>query len=82
MSYLLLPIVLIFCLFVLLPALLLHYILQFRRARTLSDQDEQTLDSLYDLANRIDQRLNSVERILDAEDPHWRSARPRGDERA
>ena len=55
-----------------LPWVILHYITQWRKARGLSIEDERLLDNLHDNARRLDDRLNSIERILTAENPCWR----------
>lgn len=54
------------------PMVVMHYAVQWKRARSLSADDEQLLDSLQEKARRLDARLSSVERILDAENPNWR----------
>lgn len=50
----------------------MHYALQWKRTRSLSEDDEQLMDDLQERARRLEARLHSVERILDAENPHWR----------
>lgn len=51
-------------LFVGLPWLLLHYLTKWKQAKTLTVQDEDLLDELHDLARRLDDRLNVIERII------------------
>ena len=68
----LVPIFVCGILFIGLPWIVLHYMTQWRRARGLSIEDERLLDSLYDNARRLDDRLNSIERIMTAENPRWR----------
>jgi len=50
----------------------MHYAVQWKRTRSLSEDDEQLMDDLQERARRLEARLHSVERILDAENPHWR----------
>ena len=50
----------------------MHYALQLKRTRSLSEEDEQLMDALQEKARKLEARLHSVERILDAENPHWR----------
>jgi phage shock protein B len=50
-----------------------HYISRWRKGRALSSVDEKTLGELYDAARRMEARLASLERVLDAEAPGWRT---------
>jgi phage shock protein B len=59
--------------FVGLPWLVLHYFTQWKKAATLTVEDEKLLDELHDLARRLDDRVCSIERIMTAENPQWRS---------
>lgn len=70
----LLPVLIVGMLFIGFPWLILHYITQWRRARGLSIEDEQLLDDLHDMARRLDGRLDSIERIVTADNPNWREA--------
>jgi phage shock protein B len=49
-----------------------HYLTRWRLAKSLSDSDEQLLSDLRLLADRLDERVQIVEKILDAESTHWR----------
>ncbi len=53
--------------------LILHYIAKFRTAKTLSQADEETLAELWHQADRFEQRIESLETILDEEVPDWRT---------
>ena len=55
-----------------LPWLIFHYITKWKTAATLTGGDEKLLDELHDAARRLDDRLNSIERIMSAENPNWR----------
>ena len=44
-----------------------------RRAATLTTEDENLLDELHDLARRLDDRMCTIERIIQAENPNWRA---------
>ena len=59
--------------FVGLPWLILHYVTQWKKAATLTIEDERLLDELHDLAGRLDDRACSIERIMTADNPNWRS---------
>ncbi|HEY0832665.1 MAG TPA: envelope stress response membrane protein PspB [Azospirillum sp.] len=50
-----------------------HYITKWRSQRGLSAQDERLLAELWDTSNRLEGRIHSLERILDAEAPGWRN---------
>jgi phage shock protein B len=51
-----------------------HYWASWRRHRGLSTQDETMLRDLHDSAEKINDRLGTIERILDHEIPDWRKA--------
>jgi phage shock protein B len=68
-----LPIVVCGMLFIGVPWLILHYVTQWRRARGLSIEDERLLDEMHDLARRLDDRLQTIERIVAADNPNWRA---------
>lgn len=49
-----------------------HYVTRWRTAKTLSAEDEKMLAELWELAPRMESRINTLERILDADVPDWR----------
>jgi len=51
-----------------LPWLVLHYLTKWKTTPTFSDQDEVTLEELYQLARRLEERLQTVERLAASED--------------
>ena len=59
-------------LFLGLPWLGLHYMTRWRTAATLTREDENLLDELYDLARRLEDRMTTIERIIAADDPNWK----------
>lgn len=59
--------------FVGLPWVIFHYITRWKTAATLTRDDESLIEDLYALARRLEERVVSVERIVAAENPHWRS---------
>ena len=67
------PIMIVGMLFIGLPWLIFHYVTRWKSAATLTTEDENLLDELHDLARRLDDRLCTVERIMTAENPNWRS---------
>lgn len=66
------PAIAIVTLFIGLPWLIFHYITKWKTAATLTGGDEKLLDELHDAARRLDDRLNTIERIMTAENPNWR----------
>ena len=68
----LLPILVVGMLFIGLPWLLLHYMTKWKQGKTLTVDDENLLDDLHDTARRLDDRLETIERIMAAENPNWK----------
>ncbi|MEI6486080.1 MAG: envelope stress response membrane protein PspB [Sphingomonadales bacterium] len=62
-------------LFIGLPGMILHYLTKWKSQTGISSQDEALLDELHDLARRLDQRIETVERIVAAENPNWKDGR-------
>jgi len=54
------------------PWLILHYVTKWKAQATLTTEDENLLDELHELARRLDDRMRTIERIIDAENPGWR----------
>jgi phage shock protein B len=50
-----------------------HYTTRWRVAKSLTSEDERLLTELHDSAARMEARLQSLETILDAESPGWRT---------
>jgi phage shock protein B len=46
-----------------------HYVTRWRMAKTLSPEDEKQFGDLWQIAERMEDRIDSIERILDAEAP-------------
>lgn len=53
-----------------------HYVTRWRLAKTLSPQDERRLAELARTADRLEERIRNLERILDTESPDWRRSQP------
>ena len=66
------PFFAIAAIFIGLPWLIFHYITKWKQSATLTLPDEKLLDDLYDAARRLDERMCSIERIMEAENPDWR----------
>jgi phage shock protein B len=52
--------------------IIFHYVTQWRQARRLSGEDEKALGELWQSARRMEARIESLEKVLDAEAPGWR----------
>lgn len=52
--------------------LLLHYATRWRAARTLTAADEKMLEELWAGIRRMEDRIATLETILDADAPGWR----------
>ncbi len=50
-----------------------NFILKLRQNRGLSTDDERMLSDLWQSAKRMEDRIKSLERILDADQPNWRN---------
>jgi phage shock protein B len=69
----LIPIIVVPVIFIGLPWLIFHYITRWKTAATLTTDDEKLMEELYDLAQRLDERMCTLERIQTAENPNWRA---------
>jgi phage shock protein B len=56
-----------------LPWLIFHYITKWKQAPTMTGEDEQLLDELHHMARRLDERLDTIERIVAADNPDYRA---------
>ena len=52
--------------------IILHFITKWKQSREISSGDERMLDDLWRLSQRMEERLESLEVILDNEVPEWR----------
>ncbi|MXP29997.1 envelope stress response membrane protein PspB [Porphyrobacter algicida] len=67
------PILLV--LFVALPWIILHYVTKWKTSATITSDDEVLLEELYNLAKRLDARMDTVERLVASDNPDFRPAR-------
>lgn len=51
----------------------LHFVTKWKQSREISGDDEKMLEDLYLLSQRMEDRLVTMEKILDAELPEWRN---------
>lgn len=65
----------VFGIFIFLPWIILHYITRWKTAATITTDDEVLLDELYQLAKRLDERMDTVERLVAHDDPSFQPRR-------
>ena len=58
-----------------LPWLILHYVTRWKTAATITTDDEVLLEELYSLAKRLDERMDTVERLVASDNPDFKPAR-------
>ena len=61
--------------FIGLPWLIMHYMTKWKTAPTLTNDDESLLEELYQLARRLDSRMDTVERLVASDNPDFQRAR-------
>lgn len=74
MEDILVPIGVVGMLFIGLPWVIMHYVTKWKQAATITGEDEKLLDELYHTARRLDERLETIERIIAADNPDFRPA--------
>ena len=61
--------------FIAIPWIILHYITRWKTAATITTDDEVLLEELYNLAKRLDERMDTVERLVASDNPEFKPAR-------
>jgi phage shock protein B len=49
-----------------------HYITKIKTSKGLSPEDEKMLSEVWESTHKMEQRIETLERILDIESPTWR----------
>ena len=49
-----------------------HYITKWKTSKGLTPEDEKMLSEVWESANRMEERIDTLERILDIDSPDWR----------
>ena len=52
--------------------IIFHYVTKWKMSKGLSPEDEKMLSEVWESTNRMEQRITTLERILDIEAPNWR----------
>ena len=61
--------------FIALPWLIMHYVTKWKQSATITNDDEVLLEELYNLAKRLDERMDTVERLVAADNPDFTAPR-------
>ncbi|OYW45452.1 MAG: envelope stress response membrane protein PspB [Sphingomonadales bacterium 12-68-11] len=69
------PVFAIMAIFIGLPWVIMHYITKWKTAATITTDDEVLLEELYNLAKRLDERMDTVERLVASDNPDFKPAR-------
>jgi phage shock protein B len=66
--------------FIIMPAMFfVHHLIKWKTGSSLSRDDETMLEELYQVARRLDERLETVERLVAADNPDFKPERIRTD---
>ena len=58
---------------------ILHYVTKWKTSPALTQDDEVMLEELYQVARRLDERMDTVERLLASDNPDFTPGRLRAD---
>ena len=53
--------------------IIFHYVAKMKTSKGLSPEDEKMLSEVWESTNKMEERINTLERILDIEAPNWRN---------
>lgn len=57
---------------IVLPGMIMHYITEMRKMKSVTPDDERLVEDLWRTAQRLERRVEALETILDKEAPKWR----------
>lgn len=72
MEEVLVPMTVIPAIFIGMPWIIMHYITKWKQLPRITNEDEKMLDEMHVLARRLEDRLNTIERIVAADNPDFR----------
>ncbi|MDJ0657182.1 MAG: envelope stress response membrane protein PspB [Xanthomonadales bacterium] len=55
--------------------IIFHYVTKAKTAKGLTPEDETMLADIWESAKKMEERIHTLERILDDQSPGWRGAR-------
>jgi phage shock protein B len=67
------PLLVVFLVIVAPIWLVLHYATRNSASRRINSKDEALLEDLHESARKMEDRIHTLERILDADNPEWRN---------
>lgn len=53
--------------------IIFHYVTKWKTSKGLSPEDEKMLSEIWESANKMEERIITLERIMDIETPNWRT---------
>lgn len=62
----------VFMIFVALPGIIFNYLAKTRSSNMLTREDERMLADLWQMAKKMEDRIQSLETILNSQTPGWR----------
>ncbi|MCP9222272.1 envelope stress response membrane protein PspB [Erythrobacter sp. LQ02-29] len=62
-------------LFIAMPWIILHYVTKWKTSATITTDDEALLEEMYQLAKRLDERMDTVERLVAHDHVDFKPAR-------
>lgn len=74
------PVIVVALLFIGLPWLIMHYVTKWKTSASITTDDEVLLDELYQLARRLDDRMDTVERLVASDNPDFEMKRLQSDQ--
>lgn len=57
--------------FIGMPWIIMHYVTKWKTAAAITPGDENLLEELYNLAKRLDERMDTVERLVASDNPDF-----------
>ena len=75
MEDVLIPAIVCSILFIGMPWVILHYVTKWKTSASITTDDEALLEELYNLAKRLDDRMDTVERLGATDNPDFKPAR-------
>lgn len=67
MEDVLVPIFVVGLLFIGLPWLIFHYVTKWKQASSLTVEDENLLDEMHEMALKLEERMRTIERLVEAD---------------
>ena len=53
--------------------IIFHYVTKWKTSKGLSPEDEKMLSEIWESANKMEERIITLERIMDIDTPNWRT---------